>query len=83
MKDELNMIEAQILRIFKHGHKKSDQGMEIEAVLEESIKSLRENFNEIVHSLAEKGYVIHNGTSIILTDKGDSFLYDKKLYSDY
>lgn len=83
MKDELNMIEAQILRIFKSSHKKSDQGMEIEAVLEESIKSLRGNFNDIVHSLAEKGYVIHNGTSIILTDKGDSFLYDKKLYSDY
>ncbi|HPS59296.1 MAG TPA: hypothetical protein PK514_14425 [Spirochaetota bacterium] len=83
MKDELNMIEAQILKIFKQSHKKSDQGMEIEKVFDESVKSLKENFNSIVHSLAEKGYVIHSGTSIILTDKGDSFLYDKKLYSDY
>lgn len=83
MKDELNMIEAQILRIFKHSKKKADQSLEVSAVLDESIKSLSENFNSIVHSLAEKGYIIYNGTSIILTDKGDQFLYDKKLYSDY
>ena len=83
MKDELNMIEAQILKIFKQSHKKSDQGMEIDKVCDESVKSLKSNFDSIVNSLASKGYVIHNGTNIILTEKGDSFLYDKKLYSDY
>jgi len=83
MKDELNMIEAQILRIFRHHSKKSDQTLDVNDVLELTIQSLRENFDQIVHSLAEKGFVIHSGTSIILTDKGDQFLYKKHLYSDY
>lgn len=83
MRNDLNMIEAQILRIFKQSHKKSDQGMEIDRVFDETVKSLKANFDTILHSLADKGYIIHSGTSIILTDQGDSFLYDKKLYSDY
>ncbi len=83
MKDELNMIEAQILRIFRTTHKKSDQGLEVQNLLDETVKALSKNFDTIIHSLAEKGYIIHSGNTVILTDKGDQFLYDKKLYSDY
>ena len=83
MKDELNLIESQILRIFRNNHKKSDQGIEYNVVLEQSLKALRDGFEPIVASLVEKGFIIKNGNDLILTDKGDQFLYDKKLYNDY
>lgn len=83
MKDELNLIESQILRIFRNNHKKADQDLEFKQVLDQSLKALSDNFDPIVTSLAEKGYVTRKGNNLILTDKGDQYLYHKKLYSDY
>ncbi len=83
MKEELNLIESQILRIFRNNHKNSDQSLKFKDVLDQSLKSLSENFEPIVSSLADKGFVTRKGDELILTDKGDQYLYHKKLYSDY
>ena len=83
MKDELNLIESQILRIFRNNHKNADQGLKLKDVLDQSLKALSDNFEPIVTSLADKGYLTKKGEDLILTDKGDQYLYHKKLYSDY
>ena len=83
MKDELNLLESQFLRIFRNNHKKADQSLEYNLVLEQALKSLKDGFEPLTNSLIEKGYIIKNGNNLILTDKADQFLYHKKLYSDY
>lgn len=83
MKDELNLIESQILRIFRNNHKAADQSLEYRQVLDQSLKALSDNFEPIVSSLADKGFVIKSGNNLTLTDKGDQYLYHRKLYSDY
>ncbi len=83
MKDELNLIESQILRIFRNNKKNTDDSMDTKKVLNDSMKALEENFDVILDSLAEKGFVHKSGDKLILTDKGDEYLYRTKLYSDY
>lgn len=83
MKEELNLIESQILRIFRHNKKNADDSMETKKVLSDSLKALEENFDIILNSLAEKGFVKKTGDKLILTDKGDEYLYRAKLYNDY
>ena len=83
MKDELNLIESQILRIFRNNKKNTDDSMDTKKVLDDSLKALEDNFDVILHSLAEKGFVLKSGDKLILTDKGDEYLYRTKLYSDY
>jgi len=83
MKEELNLIESQILRIFKHNNKNTDDSMDIKKVLTDSQKALEDNFDTILNSLADKGFVLKSGDKLILTDKGDEYLYRSKLYSDY
>lgn len=83
MKDELNLIESQILKIFKHNKKNTDESLDIKKVLGDSLKALENNFDIILTSLADKGYLIKSGDKVILTDKGDEYLYRGKLYSDY
>ncbi len=83
MKSELNLIESQILRIFRNNKKSADDSLDTKKVLEDSLKALEENFEVILHSLAEKGFILNSGDKLILTDKGDEYLYRSKLYSDY
>ena len=83
MKDELNLIESQILRIFRHNKKNTDDSMDTKKVLDDSLKALTDNFDSVLNSLADKGYVLKSGDKLILTDKGDEYLYRAKLYNDY
>ena len=83
MKDELTLIESQILKIFRNNKKKADDTMGAKTVLDDSLKALANNFDTIIHSLEGKGYVLKKGDDIMLTDKGDQYLYTTKLYSDY
>jgi len=83
MKDELNLIESQILRIFRNNKKNTDDSMDTKKVLDDSLKALEDNFDVILDSLAEKGFVRKSGDKLILTDKGDEYLYRTKLYSDF
>lgn len=83
MKDELNLIESQILRIFRNNKKNADESLDTKKVLDDSLKALSENFDEILSSLADKGFILNSGDKLILTDKGDEYLYRTKLYSDY
>jgi predicted methyltransferase len=83
MKEELNLIESQILRIFRHNKKNTDDSMDTKKVLDDSLKALSDNFDTILNSLADKGYVLKSGDKLILTDKGDEYLYRAKLYNDY
>ena len=83
MKDELNLIESQILRIFRNNKKNTDDSMDTKKVLTDSLKALEDNFDVILNSLTEKGYILQSGDKLILTDKGDEYLYRTKLYSDY
>jgi predicted methyltransferase len=83
MKNDLNLIESQILRVFKNNNKNTDDSLETKKVLDDSLKSLSDNFDIILSSLADKGYILKSGNNLILTDKGDEYLYRSKLYSDY
>jgi len=83
MKDELNLIESQILRVFKHNNKNTDDSLDTKKVLDDSLKALTDNFDIILASLADKGFVLKSGNKLILTDKGDEYLYRSKLYTDY
>lgn len=83
MKEELNLIESQILRIFRHNKKNTDDSLDTKKVLDDSLKALSDNFDTILNSLADKGYVLKSGDKLILTDKGDEYLYRAKLYNDY
>jgi hypothetical protein len=83
MKDELNLIESQILRIFRNNKKNADDSMDTKKVLTDSLKALEDNFDVILNSLTEKGFILQSGDKLILTDKGDEYLYRTKLYSDY
>jgi len=83
MKDELNLIESQILRIFRNNKKNTDESLDTKKVLDDSLKALSENFDIILSSLADKGFILKSGDKLILTDKGDEYLYRTKLYSDY
>jgi predicted methyltransferase len=83
MKDELTLIESQILKIFRNNKKKAEDNMEFKELLDDSLKVLADNFDAIIHTLEVKGYVNRHNTQITLTDKGDEYLYRTKLYSDY
>lgn len=83
MKEDLNLLESQFLRIYRNNHKKADQSLEYNQVLEQGLNALRDGFNSLAASLIDKGYIIKKGNDLILTDKGDQYLYHKKLYSDY
>lgn len=83
MKDELNMIESQILRIFRNNKKNADESLETKKVLDDSLAALKDNFETILHSLSDKGFILKSGDKLILTDKGDEYLYRTKLYNDY
>jgi len=83
MKKELNVLESQFLRIFRINNKRADEGIEYNLVLEQGLKALSDGFESLTNSLIEKGCIIKKGDKLILTDKGDQCLYNKKLYSDY
>lgn len=83
MKGELNQIESQILKVFKHNNKNTDDSLDTKKVLDDSLKALSDNFDVILNSLADKGFILKSGSKLILTDKGDEYLYRSKLYSDY
>ncbi len=83
MKEDLNLLESQFLRIYRNNHKKADQSLEYNQVLEQGLNALRDGFESLATSLIDKGYIIKKGNDLILTDKGDQYLYHKKLYSDY
>lgn len=83
MKDELNLIESQILRIFRNNKKSADDSLDTKKVLGDSLKALEDNFDSILNSLSDKGFILKSGDKLILTDKGDEYLYRSKLYSDY
>jgi TPP-dependent pyruvate/acetoin dehydrogenase alpha subunit len=83
MKEELNLLESQFLRIYRNNHKKADQSLEYNQVLEQGLKALRDGFDSLANSLIDKGYISKKGNDLVLTDKGDQYLYHKKLYSDY
>jgi len=83
MKEELNQIESQILRVFKHNKKNTDDSLDTRKVLTDSLKALEDNFDTILNSLSDKGFILKSGDKLILTDKGDEYLYRSKLYSDY
>ncbi len=83
MNEDLNLIESQILRIFKNNQKQADDSLEFDIVLQQSLKALSDNFDMLVDSLVKKGYLRKSGKTLILTDKGDQHIYKKKLYSDY
>jgi len=83
MKEDLNLLESQFLRIYRNNHKKADQSLEYNQVLEQGLKALRDGFDSLAASLIDKGYITKKGNDLILTDKGDQYLYHKKLYSDY
>ena len=83
MKDELNIVESQVLKIFRNNKKKADDFLETKDLLDQSLKRLADTFDNVLQSLAEKGYVSQTKGNVILTDKGDQFLYKAKLYSDY
>jgi len=83
MKEDLNLIESQILRIFRHNKKNADESLDRKKVLDDSLKGLQDNFELILNSLADKGYILNSGDKLILTDKGDEYLYRAKLYNDY
>ena len=40
MKSELNLIESQILRIFRNNKKKADDSMDTKKILDDSLKAL-------------------------------------------
>ncbi|HOP30671.1 MAG TPA: hypothetical protein P5120_09440 [Spirochaetota bacterium] len=83
MKEDLNLLESQFLRIYRINHKKADQSLEYNQVLEQGLKALRDGFDSLADSLIDKGYIVKKGNDLVLTDKGDQYLYHKKLYSDY
>jgi predicted methyltransferase len=83
MKDDLNIVESQVLKIFRNNKKKADEFLEIKDLLDQSLKRLAETFDKVILSLSEKGYVTQSKGKVILTDKGDEYLYKTKLYSDY
>jgi len=83
MKKQLTLIESQILHIFKNNNKHTDESLDQKKVLEESLKALTDNFDIILNALADKECILKSGDKLILTDKGDEYLYRKKLYSDY
>ncbi len=83
MKEDLNLLESQFLRIYRNNHKKADQSLEYNQVLEQGLNALRDGFDSLVNTLIDKGYIIKKGKDLVLTDKGDQYLYHKKLYSDY
>lgn len=83
MKDELNIVESQVLKIFRNNKKKAEDFLEIKDLLDQSLKRLSDTFDKVLQSLAEKGYVTQAKGKVILTDKGQQYLYTTKLYSDY
>ncbi|HOP64345.1 MAG TPA: hypothetical protein PK906_13270 [Spirochaetota bacterium] len=83
MNTELNMLESQFLRIFRINNKRADENLEYDMVLEQGLEALRDGFDSLTNSLINKGCIIKEGDKLILTDKGDQYLYNKKLYSDY
>jgi len=83
MKDELNIVESQVLKIFRNNKKKADDFLETKDLLDQSLKRLADTFDNVLQSLVEKGYVTQIKGNVTLTDKGDQFLYKAKLYSDY
>lgn len=83
MKEDLNLLESQFLRIYRLNQKKADQSLEYNQVLEQGLKTLRDGFESLTNSLIDKGYITKSGNNLVLTDKGDQYLYHKKLYSDY
>ncbi len=83
MKENLNLIESSILKIFRHNKKQAEDSMSYNSVVEQAIDLLSADFSKIVDALVEKGFILVNGNEIILTDKGDEFLYKMKLYDDY
>jgi len=66
MKDELNLIESQILRIFRHNKKNAEDSMDKKKVLSDSLKALEDNFEIVLKSLADKGFLLESGDKLIL-----------------
>lgn len=83
MKDELNLIEEQILRIFKAQKKKANEPLSNTKVLEEAQKGLATILSNILKELNDKGMIVEKEDSLVLTAKGDDYLYKYNFYSDY
>lgn len=83
MPDNLNLIEEQILRIFKAKKKKANEPLSNTKVLEEAQKGLATILNSILKDLNEKGMIVEKGDSLVLTAKGDDYLYKYNFYSDF
>ncbi len=83
MTEELNLIEEQILRIFKAHKKKANEPISNAKVLEEAQKGLATILSNILKDLIEKGLIVEKEDSLVLTAKGDDYLYKYNFYSDY
>ncbi len=83
MTEELNLIEEQILRIFKAHKKKANEPISNKKVLEEAQKGLTTILSNILKVLIEKGLIVEKEDSLVLTAKGDDYLYKYNFYSDY
>ncbi|MFA5518360.1 MAG: hypothetical protein WDA74_03815 [Spirochaetota bacterium] len=83
MTEELNLIEEQILRIFKAHKKKANEPLSNTKVLEEAQKGLTTILSNILKVLIEKGLIVEKEDSLVLTAKGDDYLYKYNFYSDY
>lgn len=83
MTENLNLIEEQILKIFKAQKKKANQPLSNKKVLEEAQKGLATILNSILKDLNEKGMIVEKEDSLVLTAKGDDYLYKYNFYSDF
>ena len=83
MTEDLNLIEEQILRIFKAQKKKANEPLSNKKVLEEAQKGLATILSSILKELQEKGMITEKGDTLVLTAKGDDYLYKYNFYADY
>ncbi len=83
MTEELNLIEEQILKIFKAQKKKANEPLSNDKVLEEAQKGLATILSSILKELQEKGMITEKGDTLVLTAKGDDYLYKYNFYADY
>ena len=83
MAENLNLIEEQILRIFKAHKKKAHEPLSNEKVLQEAQRGLEVILGNILKGLIEKGMIEEKSNSYELTARGDDYLYKYNFYSDY
>lgn len=83
MNEDLNLIEEQILKIFKAQKKKANEPLSNTKVLEEAQKGLATILQNILKDLKDKGMIVEKENSLVLTAKGDDYLYKYNFYADY